>query len=235
MVVFRNFIPTKDADKTLWLNNLANKLPNYATKYEISADDTADMEKSALYFAYLLNLRQQNEDYGLKLTAYKDELRDGNTTNGNSSVLPTPPVIDNPPTAVAPGIFVRATAIAQRIKKHRLYTDSDGKDLGLVADKQKRDLNSVKPNFTVRLTKGGQVEIVWLKQGMDGIEIYADYNNSGHFAFVDFKQRPNSIDKHPLPAANESAIWRYRLIYRYHDEQVGLFSDIVSIAVSGNV
>jgi hypothetical protein len=89
MVVFRNFIPTKDADKTLWLNNLANKLPNYATKYEISADDTADMEKSALYFAYLLNLRQQNEDYGLKLTAYKNELRDGNTTNGNSSVLPT--------------------------------------------------------------------------------------------------------------------------------------------------
>lgn len=235
MTGFKNFIPNKDVDKSLWLNNLANKLPNYATKYEISTDDTTDMQKSALYFAYLLNLRQQNEDYGLKLTAYKDELRDGNASNGNSSILPTSPVIDNPPSVVMPGIFVRAAAIAQRIKKHRLYAESDGKDLGLVADKQKRDLNGIKPRFILRLTKGGQVEIVWYKQNMDGIEIYADYNNNGQFSFVDFKQRPNSIDKHPLPEAGQSAIWRYRLIYRYQDEQVGVFSDIVSIAVLGNV
>jgi hypothetical protein len=44
---------------------------------------------------------------------------------------------------------------------------------------------------------------------------------------------PNYTDTSNLPAAGTSAVWRYKAIYRYGDAQAGLWSDVVSITVTG--
>ena len=36
-----------------------------------------------------------------------------------------------------------------------------------------------------------------------------------------------------LPAAATSAVWKHKGIYRFHDEQVGQWSDVLSVSVMG--
>jgi hypothetical protein len=44
---------------------------------------------------------------------------------------------------------------------------------------------------------------------------------------------PDYLDTYPLPAPGQTALWRYKAIYRIGDEQVGQWSDVVSQAVTG--
>jgi hypothetical protein len=37
----------------------------------------------------------------------------------------------------------------------------------------------------------------------------------------------------PLPAPGNSVMWKYKAIYRFHDEQVGEWSDVLSVVVGG--
>ena len=44
---------------------------------------------------------------------------------------------------------------------------------------------------------------------------------------------PDYTDTAPLPAAGESALWRYRAIYRLGDERIGQWSNIAVTSVMG--
>ena len=44
---------------------------------------------------------------------------------------------------------------------------------------------------------------------------------------------PDHTDTQPLPAAGQSALWKYKAIYRQGDDRVGQWSDVVSIPVAG--
>lgn len=114
------FMPRTDADKDAWLKNFAAKLPTYAAKYGIIADEVTDMQNSSAYYSYWLTYHQQHSEFNKKLTQYKAELRN--------------------------------------------YTDTA-----------------------------------------------------------------------PLPANGQSAVWKYRCIYRNNDEQVGQWSDVASITVSSGI
>lgn len=227
------YLPTTDADKVLWLQNFAAKLPTVAAKYGITAAEMTDMINGATVFAYWHNYRNQYEEYVQKLTAYRNELRDGVKAGSSPSIVPTAPTVGTAPTVTAaPGIFARVRAIVARIKGNIAYTVADGKDLGIVGEEQTIDLVQIKPAISTRMAAGGHPEIVWAKQGMDGIEIYVSREGSP-YTLLAYDMRPNHIDAAPLPALGTSAVWKYRAIYRYHDAQVGQWSDEVSVTVTG--
>ncbi|MDI1318023.1 hypothetical protein [Flavobacterium sp.] len=48
---------------------------------------------------------------------------------------------------------------------------------------------------------------------------------------LDKDLHPYFINKSELPPAEESAVWKYRALYLYNYDQVGLWSDIVTISV----
>ncbi len=226
----QSFMPRTDADKQLWLQNFANKLGSYATKYGIAAADVTNMTNSSAYFSYWLDYQNQFLEFGKKLTGFKNELRSG---DGSGAIVPAAPTMGAAPTAVAPGIFNRASSLASVIKAKTNYTETDGKDLGIEgADTPPQNLNDAKPVISARLVNGGHPEIVWAKGIMDGIDIYSDRGN-GQWIFIATDTYPNYIDSAPLPASGISALWQYRAIYRYDDAQVGQWSDTVSIAVTG--
>lgn len=60
-----------------------------------------------------------------------------------------------------------------------------------------------------------------------------DRNDGNQFVFLIINTEPSTTDPSPLPAPGTSAAWRYKAINRLHDEQVGQWSDVVSIAVGG--
>jgi hypothetical protein len=225
------FLPQDEAGKVNLLDNFSSKLPTYNAKYGITAVEVADMKDSNVYYKHWTFFKSQNQEFLKKITAFKRELGSANL-GSPAATPPAPPPVIVAPTAVAPGIFKRVQSLAARIKNHTAYTESDGLDLGIVGAAYSVDVDNAKPLFGIKLVAGGHPELQWLKMGMDGIDIYKD-NGSGNFEFVERDLYPNFIDNAPLPAAGTSIIWKYKLIYHSHDKQVGLWSDIVSVAVSG--
>ena len=226
------FMPTTDLGKQQWLQNFAGKLPNYAAKYNIAALEVTDMTNSNLYWSYWLTGKNQTEDYNKKFTGFKNELRDGMPAGASPSLVPEPPDLGVAPTAVLPGIFVRAASIANVIKSKSNYTIADGQDLGIEGAEDNSEPEDMKPVLKIRLVEGGKPEVMWKKLMMDGIELFVDRGN-GVFIFLATDTIPNYIDNHTLPAAGQTAIWKYKSIYRKDDTQVGEWSDVVSVTVTG--
>lgn len=226
------FMPRTEAEKLSWLKNFANKLGTYATKYNITAAEVTDMVNGAAFYDYWYNYANQNNEYNKKLTQYRAELRDGIPAGATASVAPVPPTFAAAPTSVAPGIFNRASSIAVIIKKRSNYTQADGQDLaieGTEDNSSTRIEQESKPAISVRLIQGGKPEIVWSKGDYDGIDIYVDRGNN-QFVFLATDTFPNYTDNSPLPTTG-AAMWRYKAIYKYGDEPIGQYSDIISIAV----
>jgi hypothetical protein len=63
------------------------------------------------------------------------------------------------------------------------------------------------------------VDIGWTKQGMDSIEIWVDRGTG--FVFLAVDTVPGYTDTAPLPAAGQSALWKYKAIYHQGDDRVG--------------
>ncbi|MBI3417206.1 MAG: hypothetical protein HY043_18095 [Verrucomicrobia bacterium] len=160
---------------------------------------------------------------------YKTAAREGiGPTLGD---LPAAPDLGSIPVPVAPGIFTRIAALAARIKKHPGYTEAIGQNLGTIGADQTVDLNAMKPGLQIVL-QAGHPNVAWKKQSMDSLEIWVD-RGTGMFAFLALDTEPDYLDTAPLPVPGTSAVWKYKAIYRLHDEQVGQWSDVASISVMG--
>lgn len=224
------FMPRSDEEKSKWLDNFSAKLPFYAAKYNITPEEVAQVLQDALVFASILNYRDLLDAYVTAMTGLKNILRDG-LKNGGTMQIPMPPVPMFPGTLL-PGIFARCSALGNRIKSHINYNVADGNALGLEGTTSNIDLNELKPIITIRLVNGGYPELVWKKQGMDGIEIQKEDEN-GNWQRLATDISPNFIDMSPLPPKGTSVVWRYRVIYLRKDQHVGQWSEVVSITVTG--
>ena len=226
-------MPRDEAGEITWLKNFANKIGTYATKYNVVAAEVTDMVNSAAFYDFWYNYTNQNGEYNKKLTHYKTELREGVPAGATPSVTPVPPTFAAAPTSVAPGIFYRASSLATIIKKRTNYTIADGNDLGIegvdMTPTTQKSQAEIKPIISVRLVQGGKPEVVWAKDDFDGIDIFVDRGNN-MFEFLATDTYPNYTDNAPLPTTG-AALWKYKAIYKYDDEQTGQYSDIVSIAV----
>ena len=126
-----------------------------------------------------------------------------NGTGTSMGPMPVSPTLGTPPAAVAPGIFTRVAKLIVRIKAHPGYTESIGQAL-----------------------------VKWPKGAADALEIWVD-RGTGTFVSLAIDTVPDYLDTYPLPAPGQTALWRYKAIYRIGDEQVGQWSDVVSQPVAG--
>jgi len=223
------YMPTDDNGKNNLLKNIAGKLPTYAATVGVTPAEVASTKADSAYFDYVLNGQQQFISFGQQWTAYKNAARDG--SDASLGLLPAAPALGTAPAQVDPGIFLRLADLIARIKRHPNYTDAIGQDLGIIGAQQTMDLNSLKPLLDVQL-QAGKPNVGWTKQGMDSLETWVDRDGKG-FVFLAIDTVPDYLDTAPLPAPGQSAIWKYKAIYRLNDEQVGQWSDVVSIAVAG--
>ena len=223
------WLPADDNGKDALLTNFSSKLPKYKTTFGLDDGDIASTAADAAFFHFCLNSQGQVAAYSQQWTAYKNAARNG--TDDALGALPAAPGFAAAPAIVAPGIFPRLTALVAHIKTHKNYTDAIGADLQIVGAEQVVDMTVLKPVITATLDAGGVI-IGWVKQGMDGIEIWVDRGDGKGFAFLTIDTVPDYTDTQPLPTG-ASALWKYKAIYRLGDERTGQWSDVVSIAVAG--
>jgi hypothetical protein len=224
-----SYLPKTDAGKAAFLNNLGTQLVTYGPTVGLSPSDIAAVQDDAGFFSFAFNAQPQILAFAQQWTSYKNAARDGGpgTSMGPPPVAPT---FAPPATIVAPGIIARATAIVARIKAAPGYTDAIGQALMIVGADQVVDPNAMKPVITAA-SDAGQVIIGWTKSGMDSLEIWVDRGTG--FAFLAIDTVPDYTDTQAMPAAGQSALWKYKAIYRLGDERVGQWSDVVSLPVAG--
>ncbi len=226
------YLPKPDADRVLWLNNFNAKLPAYMSKYGLTPNDELDVANISSDFAYRLQATHMVNAYNKQWTAYKNALRDG-LPAGAEVQPPMPPNLGSVPVAVAPGGFTRIQTLVKRIKASSAYSVADGLDMGIEGVETVVDYTTLTPQVSIRTGSGGFPEIVWAKQGMDGIAIYKDNGDTRGFVLYDLDNHPNWQDKHALPPAGQSEIWKYKIIFRTNDEEVGQWSSVLSVTVTG--
>lgn len=226
----KSYLPDAENNRVSWIQNFDVKLPNYATKYGISAAELADVRQSSLGLAFYVGYSSQIAEYSKKMNTFKVEMAKGSV---GALTLPVAPVMGTPPTLPPAGIFKRVATIVSKIKGHAQYTENDGLDLGIVAAQSRTvDPSVVKPVISVRIITDGHPEINWTKGGHDGIEIQVDKgNNTWQFLGIDLK--PNYTDTSALPPTGSTELRRYRAIYIEDDHHIGLWSDVTEISVIG--
>ncbi len=223
------WLPTDDAGKRDWLNHFAGELPNHNTAVGVTAAELASVQADALYFDYVMGGQQAFAAAALQWTAFKNKARNG--TGASMGALPVAPAPGTPPAPVAPGIFKRVATLVARIKKHSGYTDAIGQALDIIGAEQTFDPNTLKPVLKTEL-QAGHPAVLWTKGHADALEIWVD-RGTGTSAFLAMDTVPDYVDTFALPAPGQTALWKYKAIYRLNDEQVGQWSDVVSQAVQG--
>lgn len=226
----KSYLPDAEDKKIQWIQNFSDKLPTYAAKYGIAAADVTDAKAGAVAYAYWVDYANKQSEYSKKLTSFKIGL--GGGTDGTLTI-PVVPVVGTAPALPAAGIFKRIASIVTVIKSKPVYATNDGIDLGIEGTKAApKNLAQVKPVLSLRVTTGGRAEIVWAKDGHDGIEIQIDKGN-GTWQFLGIDLKPNYTDNSAMPETGISETRRYRAIYIQDENHIGQWSDVVEIAVKG--
>lgn len=225
-------IPKADPERVLWLNQFAAALNNYAAKYNILPAEVTVVKSMAVFFDYWIAALTSIRDFSAKVTAFKNNMANGVEPNAENPTEPGFPVLAPPPPMVISGIFPFVMTIVKRIKSHKDYVTDDGEEMGIEADDiTMPDVQTLKPVIKHQLVNGGYPQLQWVKQQTDGVLIQV--NRTGNWEFLAIDTVPDYIDTHPLPASGSSAVWQYRMIYRLDDANVGQWSDVVSITVTG--
>jgi hypothetical protein len=215
------------------LSNFSNKIGGYGTTLNVTLAQVATVNADNTFFNYVINMQNQVKNQGKDWTTYKNILR--STTKAVSlgdAPIWAPPVA---PATAAANISGRWSKLIQQIKSQPNYTEAIGDDLGISAISSaltQADIDALKPKLKAHLV-AGQPIVEWKKGDADGINIYGADGNTGIYVFLATNLHPNYLDKRPLPAPGQSAVRKFKAVYIMGDEEVGQYSDEISISVMG--
>lgn len=227
-------IPPLDKPKATFLNNLDNKAPVYKTVLDITDAELASVHKDAVMFNYIINVfAEAYKTKGLDVTEFKNIMRDG-PLGKPTPAMPEAPTLPVAPAAVDAGIFPRTSKFIKRLKSHGNYTVNIGKDLGIEGEEHVIDPLTMKPLLKGALDAGRPL-IIWNKGDASSIDLYVDRQMNDSYVYLANDSEPDYIDTYHLTAGVNSAVWRYKGIYRLGDEQVGIFSEPITITVTKTV
>lgn len=241
------YLPFQDGQKVEWFQHLSSKIDTYSAKYGLSLAEVNFIKAAALYLTFWYDQVLAIKATGKKITGFKNEILNGFPAGGSPSVTPADISFAGAPPAVPHGIIRKVTSIVNRIKKHSDYTTNDGDDMKIEgAEPEDIDIDMLKPVFKIELNNG-HPEIIWTKGGI-ATAIRIDVQRSTNIAppspvpvpnpddlyrFQAIDTVPNYIDNTPLPGFRQAQVWTYRIKYMIDDVEVGLWSDPVSITVTG--
>ena len=89
----------------------------------------------------------------------------------------------------------------------------------------------IKPPLSAKLSPAGHPILHSLKSIYQGYEVYKDWGDGKGFVAFKTSMQADFIDNSDLPVAGITQVWRYKIVYLLKNEEVGNFSDIVSVTV----
>ena len=224
----RDIIPGTDADIARWIVHFASKIDTYSAILGLSKQDVQTLKDDAAMIDWTVDVLTSVRATAQQLTSFKNGLLDGEP---GGAVLPNPtvPVLAKAPTPVAAGAITRTRNLVQRLKRSPGYTDAIGKDMGLVTAAPQAPEGEPKPSFRGTALPGSEVRLDWVKGAFSGVIIQGkrqgdtDWVPLGRDSFSPFE------DRRPPVTAGAPETRQYRMRYLKKDDEVGGWSDIVSV------
>ena len=223
------YIPTSDTGKLIWIKNFNSKLSGYAALFGITAAELASLNADTLILIYILDILEIFKTELHERTAYKDLLRDG-PLGKVIGAIPTLPTLPVAPTPVQAGIFPRITTLVRRIKSNTNYTETIGKDLGIIGADMEQLTIDQKPTLTVA-QEGGKVLIKYKKGENLGIQLFSRRANETEFTFLSVVTKTSYKDPRPNLVPGQAEARQYQAWFIQEDEIIGQVSDIVSTTI----
>lgn len=227
----KDWLEKEDLKFAAQIAEFAEALPTYAVLLGISPAQLAAALADANFVGFVIFKSPTADAYKQNWVKLKDQVRYG--VNGDVlAPFPSPVDVTTPPATVEPNVEKRFRELVKIIKANPNYTKGIGEALKIEKDETVVNPSEGKPSFRVFLDSGSPV-LKWVKGMYEGVEVWVDRGTGYIKAERDL--RPPFVDKHTLPAAGQSAVWKYKMIYILNDETIGLWSDEVSITVTGEV
>lgn len=228
----QDYVPVRIGDTIVWLRNIKTTLPGHATTLGLDP---------AVVTARLLDV--DNAIYGLEayrgaIAAFNEagyqRIEDAlyNAAVGGNIVWLDFTLPGGQPVAVAYGCMKRLfDFIADDIKTSPTYDITIGLSLRVEGSiKPAPDAGTTVPEFDLRGTSGGKLEIVWTKGEFDGVKVQIDLGTAGIQNEIDL--RPN-FTLNWLPPAGTAVTIKVRLRYIYRGEDFGNWSDWQTWTLAG--
>lgn len=223
------YLPRADKEKAIWLKNFSIKFNSYATSFGFVAADATAIAADSAALTYMLDLLEVFKTEAKERTAYKDSLVDG-PLSSNVAPLPTLPVLAAAPPAVAPGIFIRVTAVVNRIKAHPAYTQAIGQDLGIIGAESAEKLAVEKPALIIT-KNGGALQVKYKRGDADGLRLFCKRTGESEFSLLAVINKPVYEDIRPNKVTGQPETREYLAYYMQNDKQIGQSSDTISIVI----
>ncbi len=203
----KDFIPDADAQFDSWEENFVTKLATHAAALGYTPDEVA---------AITGNIAGQRSKYATSQAA---------KAAAKAAV--------NDARVARKGTEKDIRTFVKNLKTRTGYTTGIGNDLLIIGPNETVDWDNMKP--TLKATPDGdRIRIDWNKGPADGVIIYSKrINFDGQFNPIGIDLEPPFYDERSNANQNQSETREYYAIYLVKDEQRGLRSDTISIAVQG--
>ncbi|HLG35217.1 MAG TPA: hypothetical protein VI757_10080 [Bacteroidia bacterium] len=228
------YLPTIEAQRVIWLNTFAARLPNYAAMFNIQAADVAAVTAMSLIYSFIIGLITESRQYTEDLTKFKDLLSfaPSGTTLGPLPVL-TPGVA---PALTEAGIFTFIGGIVTGIKsKKSVYTEGIGENLGIIGDETIFIADDYLPILTGKAMPGS-VKISFEKNGVEAMSIYSHpVGSTDPDAWEHLANDHHSPyhDTRALAVAGKPEVREYRARGVLGDVEIGQWSAVIKVTFSG--
>ena len=230
----QSFMPRQEGPKVNWLNKLTDALMDplkgYAAKYGISSANMTKLDNGRKAVNWVWGNLEKVRAFPQQFTTFKDALFDGEGALGN---LPLAPALSTPPVAATlyADVFGFALLLANGIKNHPDYSESDGEDMGLEGPELPPDDGGSAPVLKLVKSAPGDVVIGWTKGRHQGAKFQSRIAGTAAWVDLDVDLSPPYNDARPLAVAGVPEVREYRACYVDDETPSNVWSDVLVVTV----
>jgi hypothetical protein len=201
-----DYIPSREADKVVWLLNIESKIDTFLVPLGITAAEATA-------------IKARCSDIRTQISAYEAARTAANQAKEAKDF------------AIKTDEGVLRNAI-QSWKLKATFTDAVAAALGLTAPQSRMNNDEYKTQLTTQ-TFPGRVTINFTKKGVDGVNVYARLKGQSDFIKLAFDSHSPYEDNRPLSVAGVPETREYMAMGVIKDEEIGQQSDIVEVVFGG--
>ena len=207
----------------------------YAALLKVPTDLLDKLDKGSNYLDIVLEMQGKIHTSSTTFTSYKNLVLHGNGADilGALPVLPIYPTV-KPPVCEA-NVEGLLREIAQACVNSGNLTEDIAKALGLFEDPAVVLLENGTPALLLKSMSGGHPMLHTILNRYDAFEVWKDSGKGVGFIFHNVSTASDYSDQSALPALGVEEIWKYKIIFRYQNLQIGHWSTTISVVVKGNV
>ena len=209
----------------------------YAALLKVPTGLLDKLDKGIAFLDFVLDMQSKIQTGSSTFTSYKNLVLHGHGTDvlGALPALPVYPTTPAPPPVCDANVAGLLREIAQVCVNSGNLTEDIAKALGLFEDPAVVSLADGTPDLTLKSMSGGHPMLHTILNGYDAFEVWKDSGKGVGFIFHNVSTASDYSDQSALPALGVEEIWKYKIIFRYQNQQIGHWSTTISVAVKGNV